>query len=249
MAQSLAFNADCMEAMRQFPDGFFDLAVVDPPYGDGSSQTVNVERERERPPAPPYNRFGSAGSVFEKYKRSPDRECGEVVTRTGGTWASKFDKKIVEWDVAPKQEYFEELFRISRDQIIWGGNYFSLPPTRCFLIWRKTNAPEDFSMAMAEYAWTSFFSNAKVFDYSAVGQAVRFHPTQKPPALYAWIFKNYAQPGMKIIDTHLGSGSSRIAAYDAGLDFWGYEIDKAYFELQQERFEKHSAQMNLFLMD
>lgn len=104
-------------------------------------------------------------------------------------------------------------------------------------------------MAMAEYAWTSFNGNAKVFDFSAVGQVGRFHPTQKPVDLYAWIFKNYAKPGMKILDTHLGSGSSRIAAYDAGLDFVGCEIDKTYFDLQEARFEKHTSQQNLFLMD
>lgn len=158
-------------------------------------------------------------------------------------------KKIIAWDVAPKQEYFEELFRVSRNQIIWGGNYFDLPPTRCFLIWRKTNVPEDFSMAMAEYAWTSFTGNAKVFDFSAVGQAGRFHPTQKPIALYSWIFKNFANKGDKILDTHLGSGSSRIAAYDLGFDFVGYEIDKEYFEKQEQRFAEHTAQQNLFLME
>lgn len=102
-------------------------------------------------------------------------------------------------------------------------------------------------MAMGEYAWTSFNANAKIFSFSAVGQAGRFHPTQKPPELYAWIYKNYAKPGYKILDTHLGSGSSRIAAYDAGLDFVGCEIDKTYFDLQEARFEKHANQMNLFL--
>lgn len=109
--------------------------------------------------------------------------------------------------------------------------------------------PEDFSMAMAEYAWTSFSGNAKVFDYSAVGQIGRFHPTQKPPALYSWIYKNFANKGDKILDTHLGSGSSRIAAYDAGLDFVGYEIDKEYFDKQEARFQKHTEQQNLFLME
>lgn len=156
-------------------------------------------------------------------------------------------KKIIAWDIAPGKEYFEQLFRVSRNQIIWGGNYFRLPPTRCFLIWRKTNVPEKFTMAMAEYAWTSFNENAKVFDFSAVGQSGRFHPTQKPPELYRWIFQHYAKPGDKILDTHLGSGSSRIAAYDAGLDFVGYEIDKEYFDKQEKRFAEHSAQLNLFL--
>ena len=104
-------------------------------------------------------------------------------------------------------------------------------------------------MAMAEYAWTSFNGNAKVFDFSAVGQAGRFHPTQKPIELYTWILKNYAKDGDKILDTHLGSGSSRIAAYDLGFDFVGYEIDKEYFEKQEKRFEQYTAQQSLFVME
>lgn len=253
MAESFAFNRDCMEAMKEFPDKFFDLAVVDPPYGAGftegggcqgwfskyhqdSSQSVNVERERERQAG--YNRFGSPGSIFERYKREPD----------GWNLGGEVRKKIISWDTAPGQEYFTELFRVSRNQIIWGGNYFELPPTRCFLIWRKLTISEAFSMAMAEYAWTSFKSNAKVFECAPQGnKEKRFHPTQKPVALYEWIFKRYAERGMKILDTHLGSGSSRIAAYDADLEFYGYEIDEEYFRLEEERFEKHTAQQNLFL--
>lgn len=157
-------------------------------------------------------------------------------------------EKIRTWDVAPGQEYFEELFRVSRNQIIWGGNYFALPPTRCFLVWRKSQIPlEGFSMAPVEYAWTSFNENAAMFEAFSSGDKSRFHPTQKPVSLYAWILKRYAKPGFKILDTHLGSGSSRIAAYNAGLDFWGYELDKVYFDLMQQRFEKHTAQMNLFI--
>ena len=217
---NIAYNADCLAAMREMPDNAFDLAVVDPPYGDGCSQSLNVERERER----------------------------ESVERTGGTWAAKFGKKIIAWDVAPEKEYFDQLFRISRNQIIWGGNYFALPPTRCFLIWRKTNIPvEGFSMAAAEYAWTSYNQNALVFEFNSTNQPGRFHPTQKPIELYEWIYKHFAHKGDKILDTHLGSGSSRIAAYDAGLDFVGYEIDKTYFDLEEQRFEKHTAQMNLFI--
>ena len=225
-----AYNIDCMEYMRNIPDKAFDLAVVDPPYGDA----VNQEGM--------YNRFGQPGSIFEKYKR----EC----SRTGGTWAEKYGKKIIGWDVAPTQEYFQELFRVSRNQIIWGGNYFSLPPTRCFLIWRKLTISESFTMAMCEYAWTSFNSNAKLFEFPPQGRpGERFHPTQKPVELYAWIYKLCAKPGDKILDTHLGSGSSRIAAYDAGLDFVGCEIDKTYFELEEKRFSEHTAQLNLFIME
>ena len=123
-----------------------------------------------------------------------------------------------------------------------------MPPTRCFLVWRKLTISENFTMAMAEYAWTSFNQNAKVFEH--VPQDMnRFHPTQKPVSLYGWIYRLFAEKGMKILDTHLGSGSSRIAAFNAGLDFVGYEIDKTYFDKQEERFAKHTAQQNLFLME
>ena len=152
-------------------------------------------------------------------------------------------KKIISWDVAPDQSYCDELFRISRNPIIWGGNYFNLPATRCFLIWRKTNVPEKFSMAMAEYAWTSFNDNAKVFDYSAVGQEGRFHPTQKPVALYKWLLTNYAQPGYKILDTHVGSASSLIACYDLGFDYVGFEIDEEYYKLATKRLDEEMAQI------
>lgn len=219
MPISNVFNMDCVDAMKQFADGFFDLAVVDPPYGSGGG-------------ADNYNRFGGR---FDTYKRDENwRDVG-----------SKVRKKIISWDHAPSKEYFDELFRVSKSQIIWGGNYFSLPPTRCFLVWRKTNVPENFSMAMAEYAWCSFDGNAKVIDLTAIGQQGRFHPTQKPIDLYKWIFRNYAKDGYKILDTHLGSGSSRIAAWDAGLDFWGYEIDKDYFDKMQIRFEEHTLQLKM----
>ena len=193
--------------------------------------TIRSSREREREQGEPrYNRFGGR---FERYKREQDGET---------------KKKIIAWDVAPDEEYFKELFRVSRNQIIWGGNYFALPPTRCFLVWRKLSISENFTMAMAEYAWTSFNSNAKVFEYAPQGKPgdQRFHATQKPIALYKWIFQHYAKPGDKILDTHLGSGSSRIAAWDMGFDFVGCEIDKTYFELEEERFRKHTAQTRMF---
>lgn len=151
-------------------------------------------------------------------------------------------------NISPGPEYFEQLFRVSRNQIIWGGNYYLLPPSRGFLIWRKTTVAENFSMAMCEYAWMSFDSNSKIFEAAPQGtkKDPRIHPTQKPVALYAWIFQHYAKPGDRILDTHLGSGSSRIAAWDAGLDFTGYEIDPEYFEAQEKRFQQHTEQMSLF---
>ena len=175
-------------------------------------------------------------------------EHGKSVERTGGTWAEKYGKKIVAWDVAPGKEYFDELFRVSQAQIIWGGNYFDLPPTRCFLVWRKLSISESFSMAMAEYAWTSFNCNAKVFECAPQGKASdpRFHPTAKPIDLYRWVFNLFAKPGDIILDTHLGSGSSRIAAYDAGLRFIGTEIDPVYFQKEEERFARHTENYSLF---
>ncbi len=156
-------------------------------------------------------------------------------------------KKIITWDVAPEKSFFNEIFRISRNQIIWGGNYFELPPTRCFLIWRKLTISEKFSMAMAEYAWTSFNSNAKVYECAPqdpTGQ--RFHPTQKPLSLYTWILNNYAKPGDKIIDPMAGSGSSLVACRKTGHEFVGFEIDPEYYERAKQRLDTETAQMNIF---
>ena len=158
-------------------------------------------------------------------------------------------KKIIAWDVAPSEDYFKEMFRVSRNQIIWGGNYFALPPTRCFLIWRKLTISENFTMAMCEYAWTSFNENAKVFECAPQGKPgdPRFHPTAKPIALYKWLLSRYAKPGDKIFDPYLGSGSSRIAAWDMGFDFVGCEIDKVYFDLMEKRFQEHTKQTRMEL--
>lgn len=154
-------------------------------------------------------------------------------------------KKIVAWDTAPGEDYFKELFRVSRAQIIWGGNYFNLPPTRCFLVWRKLTISETFTMAMAEYAWTSFDSNAKVYE-KAPQEKGRFHPTQKPVELYEWILNLYAKPGYKILDTHVGSGSSLIACHQRGLDYVGFEIDEEYFRRAKERLDQAKEQTNIF---
>ena len=156
-------------------------------------------------------------------------------------------KKIVAWDVAPEQDYFDELFRVSRYQIIWGGNYFNLPPSRNFIVWRKLSISESFSMAMAEYAWTNIVGNAKVFECMPQGTAneQRFHPTQKPIKLYSWLLSKYAKPGMKILDTHVGSASSLIACHRAGLEYWGFEIDPIYYKAAKERLERETAQVNI----
>ena len=271
---NIALNRDCMEVMKEYPDGYFDLAVVDPPYGAGFAddgcngwfkkykdglQFVHVERERERAEGggTTDSAGGSTGTRLRFHGGSKNpKDPWNRYLRPQGTTADRGErgqpstKKIIAWDVAPKQEYFEELFRVSRNQIIWGGNYFPLPPTRCFLIWRKLNIPlAGFSMAPVEYAWTSFNKNAAAFEAfsSANPKEPRFHPTQKPVSLYAWIYEMFAERGMKILDTHLGSGSSRLAAYDAGLDFVGCEIDKWYFDKQEERFAEYVAQESLFV--
>lgn len=167
------------------------------------------------------------------------------IGRRKGDKPSKY--KRVTWDrMPPSKEYFDELSRVSHNQIVWGANYFSMPATKCFIVWRKPQISEDVSFSMVEYAWTSFEQTSKEW----VGMSAepdRIHPTQKPIALYSWIFSRYAKPGDKILDTHLGSGSSRIAAYDAGLDFVGCEIDQDYFAAQEARYQAHVAQMSLFV--
>lgn len=152
----------------------------------------------------------------------------------------------------PTKEWFDELRRVSKNQIVFGYNHLCniLPPTSEFIFWYK-HQPAD-TYADGELAYTSFKKTAKCFDYPFFGTTGsdkdgRMHPTQKPVALYQWIFSKYAKPGDKILDTHLGSGSSRIAAYDAGLDFVGCEIEKTYFDLQENRFQQHTAQQSLFV--
>lgn len=174
------------------------------------------------------------------------------VGRTGGTWAAKYGSKVAQWDIAPDDEYFKELFRVSKRQIIWGGNYFNLGASRCYLVWRKSNIPaEGFSLAPVELAWTSLNENAAYFECGSNGaeDGTRIHPTQKPIALYKWILHRFAKPGDKILDTHLGSGSSRIAAHEMGYDFVGCEKDAEYFLLQEKRFKNWIAQQSLFEMD
>ena len=156
--------------------------------------------------------------------------------------------KNIAWDIAPPKEYFDELFRVSKSQIIFGGNYFNLPPTRCFIVYRKTNIPaKGFSMAPVEYAWTSFFRNAEYIEAFAqsVGKEKRFHPTAKPIVLYEEILSRFAKPGMKILDTHVGSASSLIACYRMGFEAYGYEIDEIYYNLAASRLKEEMAQIRM----
>jgi site-specific DNA-methyltransferase (adenine-specific) len=197
--KSEVFNCDCMELMAKYPDGYFELAIVDPPYGIGISKNP----------------------VRKKHKKK--------------SW----DNNI------PEDRYFKELFRVSKNQIIFGGNYFELPPSQGFIVWDKVQ-PENFSLAMCEYAWSSIQRPAKIWRKSVLSEQNKIHPTQKPVALYKWLLDNYAKEGDKILDTHLGSGSSRIACYDFKFDFVGCELDKDYFDLMEDRFKKHISQLSIF---
>jgi len=192
-----------MELMARYPDNYFDLAIVDPPYGIGDKF-----------------KGGKTGKM----------NFNEIVNK--------------DWDKVPSDEYFAELQRVSKNQIIWGGNYFNLPPTRCFIVWDKIIS-EDFSLAMAELAWTSFDKLAKIYKLQ-VPKNGKIHPTQKPVKLYDWLLHNYAKPNDLILDTHLGSGSSRIAAYKGGFNFVGFEIDQEYYEKQEKRFNDFKSQLRLF---
>ena len=211
---SEVYNMDCMEYMRSIPDKFFDLAVVDPPYG-GNITSSGVRRK---------------------------------------------GYKAIHWEV-PQEDYFEELLRISRNQVIWGINYFHYSifgPGR--IVWNKVNGKSSFSDC--EIAYCSMINTVRMFTYMWNGMfqgkslkeghiqqgdkrknEKRIHLTQKPIALYAWILSNYAKRGDKILDTHLGSGSSRIAAYKMGFDFYGTEIDKEYFDAQEKRFKRECLGM------
>lgn len=211
---SIAKQGDCMDFMREFPDGYFNLAIVDPPYGID----INMNMGRKK---------GQAKKHAEK----------------------KWDGNI------PDQSYFKELFRVSKNQIIWGGNYMTeyLRPTKSWIFWDKV-VPDGVTFADGELAWTSFnktLVKAKIpySGFRGLDVGGKIHPTSKPISLYKWLLKNYAKPGDKILDTHLGSGSSRIAAHDMGFDFWGYELDSDYFNAQEDRFNRHIKQGQLFAPD
>jgi site-specific DNA-methyltransferase (adenine-specific) len=169
----------------------------------------------------------------------------------GGTWSVKYQAKGAAWDVAPGREYFEELRRVSQHQIIWGGNYFTefIKAARCCISWVKPNMAGMHTMSDFELALTSFDRNAKVINLSSQANEQRIHVTQKPVKLYEWLLTNYAKPGQRILDTHLGSGSSAIAAHNLGFDFVGMELDADYYAAACKRFEQHTAQGSLFVPD
>lgn len=209
--RSAVFNEDCIAVMKRYPDKFFNLAIVDPPYG-------NID---------------AIGLADNKRK-------GKQATK-------RTNYKLFE-NVAPDDEYYCELARVSKNQIVWGGNFLGL----CggVIVWQKNGT----AFGEAEVAICSTHKSVRVFEYTWNGmlqqnmkdKEIRIHPTQKPVALYEWILKNYAKEGDLILDTHLGSGSSRIACHKAGLEFVGCEIDKDYFDKQEARFKNFTAQQTLW---
>jgi site-specific DNA-methyltransferase (adenine-specific) len=174
----------------------------------------------------------------------PPYGLGKKLT-DGGTWASKYTDNDSKWDIKPDNFYFDELFRVSNHQIIWGGNYFKLPPSRCFVIWDKPEMRIP-TMANCEYAWVSFDKCAKIYQASRATTGKRIHPTQKPVALYKWLLQNYAKPGDKILDTHAGSFSIGIACWDLKFDLTAYELDEEYYNAAMKRFNTHCKQGQLF---
>lgn len=230
---SEVFNEDCMIGMSRYPDKFFDLAIVDPNYG----RKEHGGKDR-------------SGMAVQKN--------GTRIRVIGGNYSKK------DWDNEPAGEgYFNELLRVSKNQIIWGCNYYGLNFGAGRVIWDKCNEGSD--QSDAELAYNSLTSRVDLFRFMWRGMfqgksilqghiqqgnkqlnEERIHPTQKPIALYKWLLTNYAKGGDKILDTHLGSQSSRIAAFNMGFDFWGWELDPEYFEQGNKRFKEQTSQIQLF---
>ena len=228
---------DCLPFLKLLPDKCIDLLLTDPPYGGGanrkSTDTFGVR--------------GRFGGLFDRFRTTGGGQTISL-SRTGGTWAAKYtrsgegDSDISNWDVAPSDEVFAEMFRVSKNQLIWGGNYFALPPTRCFNVWKKLTISEKFSMAMAEYCWASFNANAKVWEFAPQDPS-RFHPTQKPVALFCRQLEEYTKPGDLVLDCFSGSGTTAIACHRTGRRFICIERDKVYWQKSCERLELERRQM------
>ncbi len=227
------YNMDGIKALAQFPDNFFESAVVDPPYGRGYDGGNN------------------------RYTVQTRKDGTKRVINSG-------DYKKCDWDREPPgKEYFQELIRVSQNQIIFGCNYFDFPLPGGRIVWDKCNDGSD--QSGAEIAYNSLNKRVDVFRYMwrgmFQGKSIeegttqqgnkrknerRIHPTQKPVNLYRWIARQYIKPGWKVIDTHVGSASSLIAYHEAGLDFWGFEIDKYMYDISLQRYEEETAQITIF---
>ena len=223
------YNMDNIVGMKQFPDKFFDLAIVDPPYGLNAAKMnmgTNVKRTENGYPAM---------STARKLRK------GRLNSGGGKLKNSVLQTMDCEWDYTrPGPEYFKELFRVSKNQIIWGGNYFPLPPTRGIIVWDKMQPWENFSQV--EIAWTSYDRPAAHFRYSTTGgpnDDKKIHPTQKPIELYMYLLDRYAEEGYKILDTHVGSASSLIACNYKGYRYVGFELSEGYYKASCERIERH----------
>jgi len=216
------YNIDRMEGMKEFPDKYFDLAIVDPPYG---------------------------GVTKGGYMRNS--HCVH-----GSNLADQKDYHLSLWDCpAPTKEYFDELRRVSKNQIIWGGNYYAslLTDSQCWVVWDKQK-PDGVTFADIELAWTSFDRASRIFRFMWNGmlqgnmkhKELKIHPTQKPVALYEWLLNKFSKPGEIILDTHVGSASSLIACHNLNHKFVGFEIDKEYYRMAKERLDGATAQANIF---
>lgn len=205
------YNMDCIQGMKHYTDGYFDLAICDPPY--------NIDNKKS------------------------------LTGYSDGCRMNKLMRDMEQWDIRPPYEYWIELFRVSKNQIIWGGNYFTkdLPESRCWIIWNKDKY--SYKHSDFEMAWTSFDKVAKIVKIQHHGfllkDKVVIHPTQKPVVLYEYILQEFAEKGQRILDTHMGSGSSRIACYLNGFDFVGFETDNKMCELSDKRFVNHISQQRL----
>ena len=209
-------NCDCMDLMRNYSENYFELAIVDPPYGIGMDGC--------------------------EYKNTPSGEKSIKNYTTGLKTVKKG------WDKKPSPNYFFELERVSENQIIWGGNFFTktIQEKSGWIVWDKKQ-PEKNTFSSAELAYTSFNNIIKTFRMypTHVTQGKKIHPTQKPVKLYRWLLENYAKPGDKILDTHLGSGSIAIACHYMGFDLTACEIDKDYYDDAMKRIKEETAQLSM----
>jgi len=207
-------NEDNMAMMARYPDNHFELAIVDPPYNFSLNK----------------NPYVSTG----KYNKIQETRNGSF--KIGGNYLDALNPP-------PKTTFFKELFRVSKNQIIWGGNYFNLPPSACWIVWDKKNGDSYF--ADCELAYSSFRTTIRKFSIPTQ-RGNRIHPTQKPIKLYEWLLMNYAKEGDKILDTHLGSGSIALACHNLGYDLTACELDTEYFDAAMKRLEQHKKQLSLF---
>ena len=205
-------NCDNMELMARYPDNYFDIAIVDPPYG------------------------------IERFKKVTDTPSEKDVH------AKRFQGMELINDVKPTKKYWNELFRVSKNQIVWGANNFTLPESEYFLVWDKKQAMPNFARCELAYVSMGLKTPAKIFEYSIHkhNQTTKIHNTQKPVSLYEFILMNYAKEGDKILDTHLGSGSIAIACHNLGFDLTSCELDKDYYDAAIKRIKQHTSQITIF---